>query len=274
MKSLAVLLLLPFLVILGGCSGVREPVSSSYSEEGPRAGTVMSPMAPESATYKPAAVARERSGLGTSWGEARESQVGSTRFVRNHSSSPNGQGKLFYNDKPGVESMVATFGGGSRVSPPMQIPGGLISMWLRDSSSRWLPGLRAGGNGFVIGQRGERYEIYLKNESRARIEVVTSVDGLDVMDGKPASYRKRGYVLNPGEAVNIDGFRTGFDSVAAFRFGSVADSYSALKHGTTRNVGVIGAAVFVEKGANPWASEPWSRREADPFPGRRWATGP
>lgn len=231
--------------------------------------------ASESATaYKRATVKPERPGLGTSWGEYRDSRVGSTSFARNNNGSPNGIGKLFYNDRAGVEAMAATFGGGSRVSPPMPIPGGLISIWLKDGSGRWFPGLRAGGNGFVIGKEGDRYEIYLKNESRARVEVVTSVDGLDVMDGKSASYRKRGHVLNPGETVTVDGFRTSFASVAAFRFGSVSQSYAALKHGHTRNVGVIGAAVFVEKGANPWTSEPWARQQADPFPSRKWATEP
>jgi hypothetical protein len=59
------------------------------------------------------------------------------------------------------------------------------------------------------------------------------------------------------------------DQVAAFRFGSVRGSYAAGKGGE-RNVGVIGVALFSERGAErPWTAREIERREAaDPFPGR------
>ena len=53
--------------------------------------------------------------------------------------------------------------------------------------------------------------------------------------------------------------------MAAFRFSRVDRSYAALKYGSTRNVGVIGMAVFKEN--EPGA---WRRRGANPFPGSRW----
>ena len=69
--------------------------------------------------------------------------------------------------------------------------------------------------------------------------------------------------------VEIDGFRQSMDEVAAFRFGSVRGSYAGQK-GNDRNVGVIGVAVFAERGATqPWTEREIGRREtADPFPGR------
>ena len=39
------------------------------------------------------------------------------------------------------------------------------------------------------------------------------------------------------------------DAVAAFEFSGVGASYANLRHGDTRNVGVIGLAVFTERGA-------------------------
>ena len=74
----------------------------------------------------------------------------------------------------------------------------------------------------------------------------------------------------------LDGFRQSTDTVAAFRFGSVRDSYAGKKTGDTRNVGVIGVALFSERGAPPpvWTREEIERRhEADPFPSR-FATPP
>src|SRR5206468_7132945 len=97
------------------------------------------------------------------------------------------------------------------------------------------------------GEPGERYEVVLKNDGRRAIEVLVSVDGLDVVDGKPLSFKKRGYVLAPFETLAVDGFRTSNASVAAFRFGSMFDSYGHRRHGNTVNAGVIGVAVFEEQ---------------------------
>jgi hypothetical protein len=104
----------------------------------------------------------------------------------------------------------------------------------------------SGGRKYVLGEHGGRYTIRVANPSSRRVEVVVSVDGLDVIDGKAASFGKRGYVINPYGDVRIEGWRTSFSSVAAFRFGRVADSYAA-RTGSARNVGVIGVAVFTER---------------------------
>jgi hypothetical protein len=98
---------------------------------------------------------------------------------------------------------------------------------------------------------------------------VATVDGLDVIDGQPGSFEKRGYLVAPWSTVEIDGFRRSEDEVAAFRFGRVRDSYAA-KRGSDRNVGVIGVAVFQERGSSwPWTERELRRRDsADAFPGR------
>jgi hypothetical protein len=126
-----------------------------------------------------------------------------------------------------------------------------------------------------VGESGERYSIVLRNNTSVRLEVVLSVDGLDVLDGKSASFAKRGYIMDPRDEVEVDGFRQSLDEVAAFRFGSVRGSYVGQKTGDTRNVGVIGIALFNEAGSNPvWTPEEVQRRrEANPFPGQ-FATPP
>jgi hypothetical protein len=73
--------------------------------------------------------------------------------------------------------------------------------------------------------------------------------------------------------LSIDGFRTSDDAVAAFRFGRVADSYAA-QTGGDRNVGVIGLAIFAERGARWTRGELRRRDTADPFPERGYAAPP
>jgi hypothetical protein len=89
---------------------------------------------------------------------------------------------------------------------------------------------------------------------------VVSVDGLDVLDGKPASTKRPGYVIAPGATVEIKGFRTSYEAVAAFKFSSVSQSYANTRHGDTRNVGVIGLAAYLEKGTDPWK---WMPKEIE-----------
>ena len=72
----------------------------------------------------------------------------------------------------------------------------------------------------------------------------------------------------------VEGFRQSTDAVAALRFGPVRESYAAEKYHNTRNVGVIGIALFNEVGSDPWTNEEVRRRlKANPFPGR-FATPP
>jgi hypothetical protein len=103
------------------------------------------------------------------------------------------------------------------------------------------------GENYVMGQRGQRYTLRIHNHSGRRIEAVVSVDGRDVVDGKTADYRsKRGYLVQPWGYVDVDGWRVSQGEAAAFRFSSVANSYVG-RTGSTREVGVIGVAVFPER---------------------------
>lgn len=223
-----------------------------------------------------AAAQAERPGLGTAWGETRTSRVAEVPFQRANPNKPFALARIYYNDLSGILAMAGS------VSPQRRWPilsgpaAALVSVGLRDQSGRFLPGLIVGDRWFVVGEPGRRYSIVVRNRSELRIEVVLSVDGLDVMDGRPASFSKRGYIIRPRGEVNVQGFRQSLDEVAAFRFSSVRESYANRKYGDTRNVGVIGIAVFNEYGTDPWSSDEVRRRlKADPFPGRgRFATPP
>ncbi len=121
-----------------------------------------------------------------------------------------------------------------------------VSVELVDEHSNRLATYSKDGQTFILGTKGQRYFIRLQNHTGRRQEVVVSVDGRDVLDGQPADFHKRGYLVDPYGSVTIDGFRLSQASVAAFRFSSVPQSYAA-KMGDARDVGAIGVAVFAEK---------------------------
>jgi hypothetical protein len=211
----------------------------------------------------------DRPGLGTKWGETRKSTSGEANFQRAQPNEPIATAEIFYNDRAGIEAMATTtlF---SRRWPILYGPAAtLVALGLRDESGRFLPGLVMAGRWFVVGEEGRRYSILVKNQSEYRLEIVLSVDGLDVLDGRSASLRKRGYVVEPHRTLVVDGFRQSADSVAAFRFGPVRESYAHEKYHNSRNVGVIGAAIFNERGTFPWTEHEVNKRlRANPFPNR------
>ena len=210
-----------------------------------------------------------RPGLATRWGETRDSRISLTSFKRRDGNDPMEQERILYNNRVGLDSLWAqSIGNPLLMDAPTRLQWADLDYGFRGQDDRWLPAWKQGGQVFVEGRSGERYSIVLRNRASVRREVVVSVDGLDVLDGAPASLRRRGYVLAPGEEFAVEGFRKSPDEVAAFEFGSVDDSYAQRRHGNVRNVGVVGIAVFAEAD-----TEADRRRDADAFPGR-WALPP
>jgi len=127
----------------------------------------------------------------------------------------------------------------ANAEPPYQVV-------LEDEFGNVLPTYAHRSEWFAQGREGQRYNVRIHNRTGQRVEAVVSVDGRDVLSGAPGNYREqRGYIVPAYGSVLIDGFRTSLSSVAAFRFTSPGDSYSA-RMGTAENVGVVGAAFFPE----------------------------
>ena len=260
------------LALAAGCSGSLSPYA--------RSGDTIATSTPASAggygggaiaAEPPAQRAPERPGLGTAWGEQVSAPISYTPFTR-AGDAPWAEMVLHYNDAQGVAAHADYLG-----APPspvrVEAGDGSLTVSIVDESGQLLPGYVAGDRTLVVGEDGARYRIVVRNQAPVRFEIVASVDGLDVIDGKPADPSRRGYLIGPYGVLVIDGFRTSDANVAAFRFGAVAQSYAAQTTGD-RDVGVIGLAIFSERGA-VWSRAELQRRDtANPFPARGYATPP
>jgi hypothetical protein len=218
-----------------------------------------------------------RPGLGTEWGESRFSKVSTAPFVRAESERPFAIATLFYNDRAGIQAMVDQWGGTPTSQTFVPVWQGYLDVALKGEGGEFLSGMSANGRNYVAGEAGRRYTIVVRNHSPGRIEVLATVDGLDVIDGKAGAFSKRGYLVEPQGTLEIEGFRQSESHVAAFRFGAVTNSYVERKTGDARNVGVIGVAFFYEQGDSPnnWsaAGDALRRQQANPFP-QQYATPP
>lgn len=222
----------------------------------------------ESRSYSAGAPAplplRERPGLATTTGYETRSPVLTGQFYRKADGVPDATDLFHYNDEVGAKAMMGEAHQRGGLFPAA---GDRLKVGLR-SGGEELPRLEANGQRVVIGQGGQSFEIALKNTTKHRVEIVVSVDGLDVLDGKAASIRKFGYVLDAGQEYNIAGFRKNQNEVKQFVFGSVSQS-AAAKQGQARNVGVVGLAVYEEDEAAARAAqlaEAFKRSGASAFP--------
>lgn len=108
-----------------------------------------------------------------------------------------------------------------------------------------LPIYPHGGRSYIAGQPGHEYAVRIRNCSGRRVLAVVSVDGVNVVSGQTAAPSQSGYVIEPGDFVNIEGWRKSMDEAAAFYFTDPSDSY-ASRTGRPDDLGVIGVALFLE----------------------------
>jgi hypothetical protein len=270
MRSLSLAVLASLSACGAGAYAPQKATTTAYADT-----AIGRPMPPpgggDVAVANPTPAPTERPGLGTTWGEDVYSPITIKPFER-ASSEPWATAVIRYNDADGVAAQARYYGGS--LAPLEIYPGdGSIGVALVSEAGGLLPGFSSGGETLVVGQDGERYKLVVRNATDARFEIVASVDGLDVIDGKPAGVDRRGYILEARGELVIDGFRQSDERVAAFRFGRVSSSYAAQTSGDA-NVGVIGVAIFPEKGAVWTPGELARRGAADPFPARTYATPP
>ena len=101
----------------------------------------------------------------------------------------------------------------------------------------WLSPIRHHGRDWIEGAPGHRYTVRLTNTSPARVLVVLSVDGVNAVTGQTAHPSQAGYVLEPWQSTEVNGWRKSLDDVAQFVFTDLPDSYAA-RTGRPDNVGV------------------------------------
>ena len=100
------------------------------------------------------------------------------------------------------------------------------------------------GECFICAEGNTDYSIDIRSHIGRKSKVVLSVDGLDVMTGLPANTDAGGYIIPEYGHIEIPGWRLDNERVAKFRFGY--NPYAEYQK-TPNNIGVIGAAFFLEK---------------------------
>lgn len=199
--------------------------------------------------------------LGTKWGDEVTSQSTQVEAKR-MTSEPI--------DETQVRYAAKTFKGKSLNA--ISLAAGQVRFTVEDSLGNPLPLFRAGQSYYVTAQDGQSYQLHYQNNSDNTYEIVSSVDGIDVLNGSSASRYNAGYVLEPHDTLVIEGFRKSAEAVASFTFSKPSESYANHNaSGSIDNTGIIGTVVYELQPLNPpkpnptYAPEPTAKPNA--FPG-------
>ncbi len=172
--------------------------------------------------------------LGTRWGDEIQSTVSSVNLKR-LSNQPVAEVQVRYADKDFVGREINSISVGA----------GQISFVITNDMAKKLPMYRVDNNYYLSAKEGQSYQLRYTNHSNRTYEIVASVDGLDVINGKSASRSYNGYVLRPYSTLVIEGFRKNNNTIASFIFSKPKDSYANNNpSGSIYNVGIIGSVVY------------------------------
>lgn len=232
--------LLCLTAVLSACS------TPPHAPERQAVGAAAPSMAPQAAST-----------LGTQWGEERESRIYTVQAQRIEPERDLQQ--LRYSDE---RSIRQTLGSGLDAQRSILLDRGNVEWSVQDARGLPLPIYSTPGqkNYQLAGKAGERYVLVYENRSSTPYEIVTTVDGLDVLSGQAGSRRNNGYMLQPGAVLRIEGFRKSADEVAAFRFSGKDRAYAShALAGDSRNIGVIGVVLYELRTHEPAAAP-------NPFP--------
>ena len=233
--------------VLAGCSTQAPSSKTEVMSEVAPAPPAPAPMASVTADARMAAprAAKAESTLGTQWGEGRESVTKVVQASRLTPDTPRAVGQMRYSDEDSIRRALGKYA--ERQLNVLLADGGVeLAIGAGEGSPVYRVYATRGAKDYhVAGRKGDRYELIYINRSNRYYEVVATVDGLDVLSGKPGSIKSDGYLLRPGERLVIDGFRKNDREVAAFRFSGKDRAYANnTPAGDARNVGVIGTALF------------------------------
>ncbi|MEN3943231.1 hypothetical protein WJU23_18170 [Prosthecobacter sp. SYSU 5D2] len=225
-------------------------LSHCSSPHYPRESNVYAPAPSTSARVEDRSVAKSRPGLGTQLGGELPDSSRAAAFYRQSSGGPDAVGMFHYNDDEGARLMAGLQGHPVRRSGAFDLVPGKLRVSVTDGywrSSKTLDHYEAGQGFFVMGSPGRSYALKLENRTNRRMEVVISVDGLDLLDGKPASVKKPGYIIPAKSSVIVQGMRVG-GKLFSLEFGAVSQARAATAFGQkgARNVGVVGMACYEE----------------------------
>lgn len=137
---------------------------------------------------------------------------------------------------------------------------GAVAAGFKNERGQWLRGVECGGMLLVEGSEGQVYQLVVENKTDVALELLPSVDGLDLESGEVLELKSRGRVVPPRGTTQFS-FINGADGKAEpLRFRSITGPQAIHQISSTGTLGVVQVAVFQAQGTDTFESRPPSAR--------------
>ena len=105
---------------------------------------------------------------------------------------------------------------------------------------------------YIEGRENSKFSLRIENKNDFRVLAIPSVDGLSILDGKPAGENSKGFILSAKQSLDVPGWMVDGNTAAKFFFSGLRangedGSYAAQIGQDTSNKGVIGLMVYRDR---------------------------
>lgn len=201
----------------------------------------------------------------------RGKHAGKTGWVRQVEARPQQVLRCYYGPPEVIRMMIDELGD---VAVPVRglsrFGNGAVAAGFKDERGRWLRGVECGGVLLVEGTEDQVYRLVVENRTDSLLELLPSVDGLDLESGMALDLNTPGRQVPP-RATTLFSFINGPDVKAGpLKFRAISGPQAIHQISSKGTLGSVQVAVFLAEGADTFQARPplARRNKARTFPQR------
>jgi len=198
--------------------------------------------------------------------------AGGLEWVRQVEARPQLVARCYYGPPEVIRTMIEELQDVARpVRGLTRFGNGAVAVGFKDERGRWMQAVECGGMLLVEGMEGQAFQLVVENKTDVILELLPSVDGLDLDTGAPLELTSRGRLVPPRARV-LFGLINGPEGKAEpLRFRAVSGPQALYQISTTGTLGAVQVAIFLGAGTDTFDSRPplARRNHARTFPQRR-----
>lgn len=200
-------------------------------------------------------------------------EVTQATWVRQVEARPQQVMRCYYGPPEGVKAMIEELQDVARpVRGMVRLVNGAVALGFQNERGRWLRAFECGGMLLVEGAEGQSYRLVVENKTDVILEVLPSVDGLDLQSGEALELKQRGRMVPPRGKTVFDAISGADGKAEKLKFRAVKGTQALYQISSTGTLGAVQVAVFLGQGTDTFdARPPLARRNrARSFPDRQF----
>jgi hypothetical protein len=183
--------------------------------------------------------------------------AGAAGWVRQVEARPQQVARCYYGPAEVIRTMIEEL---EDVAQPVRglsrFGNGAVAVGFKDERGRWMPAVECGGVLLVEGTEGQAFQLVVENKTDVILELLPSVDGLELETGAPLALTSRGRLVPPRGKVSFGQIQGAEGKAELLRFRAVSGPQALYQISTTGTLGAVQVAVFVGAGSDTFDARP------------------